>query len=58
MGIKQIIVYNFYGVNYSFHGLIIYAIRTVDLAVVDVQGGGVRTLQKFGEHRNQRNKSL
>ena len=51
-------VYNFNAVEYSMHGLIIHIIRTEAIAVVVEQGGGVRTLQKFGINRNQRIKSV
>ena len=51
-------VYNFNAVDNSMHGLIIHIIRTEAIAVVVEQGGGVRTLQKFGVDRNQRNKSV
>ena len=51
-------VYNFNAVDYSMHDLIIHTIRTEAIAVVVEQGGGVRTLQKFGVNRHQRNKSV
>ena len=50
--------YNFNAVENSMHGLIQHTIRTEAIAVVVEQGGGVRTLQKFGVNRNQRNKSV
>ena len=50
--------YNFNAVDNSMHALIIHTIETEAIAVVVEQGGGVRTLQKFGENRNQRNKSV
>ena len=40
------------------NGLVIHTIRNEAIAVVVEQGGGVRTLQKFGVNRNQRNKSV
>ena len=59
MEIKQIIVTtNFNAVDNSMYGLIIHTIRTEAIAVVVKQGGGVRTLQKFGENRNHPNKSV
>ena len=42
----------------SMHGLIIHTIKTEAIVVVVEQGGGVRTLQKFGVNRNQWNKSV
>ena len=50
--------YNFNAVDNSMHGLIIRTIRTEAIVVVVEQGGGVRTLQKFGVSRNQWNKSV
>ena len=38
------------------HGLIIHTIRTEAIDIFVEQGGGVRTLQKFGENRNQQSK--
>ena len=51
-------VYNFNAVDNSMHGLIIHTIRSQAIAVVVEQGGGVRTLQKFGLNINQRNNSV
>ena len=50
--------YKFNAVDNSMHGLIKHTIRIEAIAVVVEQGGGVRTLQKFGENRNQRKKSV
>ena len=48
--------YNFNAVDNGVHGLIIHTIRTEAKDIFVEQGGGVRTIQKFGENRNQRNK--
>ena len=56
MEIKQIIVTT--TLMLWMHGLFIHTIRTEAKAVVVEQGGGVQTLQKFGENRIQQNKSV
>ena len=47
--------YNFNAGDNSMHDLIIHTIWTEAIVVVAEQGGGVRTIQEFGENRNQRN---